>query len=106
MTERHETGNQEDNSNNGRDLSSTQLQNSTPEVAESTNRNAVMPKSRASPANSTSGRTSPCKNSSNVVPVKALLLALKACQDFLKSREHLDVDEDINKVCFEWVPAR
>ena len=107
MTERHEAGNQEDKSYNDKDLSSTQPQNSTPKVAASTQRNAVMPKSRASPTNSASGRTSPCKNSSSVVPVKALFLALKACQDFLKSKEHLDVDEDINKVsCFERVPGR
>ena len=36
--------------------------------------------------------------SSNVVPVRALTLALEACRDFLRSKEHLDIDEGPNKV--------
>ena len=37
---------------------------------------------------------------SNVIPVKALTLALEVCRDFLRCKEHLDIDEPINKVSF------
>lgn len=43
-----------------------------------------------------SGGTS--SGSSNVVPVRALTLALEACRQFLRSKEHLDIDDDPRKV--------
>ena len=33
-----------------------------------------------------------------MVPVKALTLALEACQEFVRCKEHLDIDEVVNKV--------
>lgn len=35
-----------------------------------------------------------------MIPVKALTLALEACRDFLRCREHLDIDDPVNKVFF------
>ena len=33
-------------------------------------------------------------NSDKLVPVRALLLAIKACQGYLKSKDHLDIQEE------------
>lgn len=49
-------------------------------------------------AKSRAASRAPSRATSNVIPVKALTLALEVCRDFLKCKEHLDVDEPINKV--------
>ena len=100
VTQRYGNSNQEDKSPSCKDLSSSKGQDAdTPKTAASTHRNAKTPQNTVSRAKSTTGRAASRKNSSNVIPVKALMIALEACRDFLKNKEHTDVDEDLNKVC-------
>lgn len=99
VTQRYGNSNQEDKSPSCKDLSSSQGQGAdTPKTVASTHRNAKTPQNTVSRAKSTTGRAASRKNSSNVIPVKALMIALEACRDFLKNKEHTDVDEDLNKV--------
>lgn len=51
-------------------------------------------------AKSKAASRAPSRATSNVIPVKALALALEVCRDFLRCKEHLDIDEPINKVSF------
>ncbi len=42
-----------------------------------------------------SGKQVKSKNKEKIISTKALLLAIKACYGYLKSKEHLDIDTDI-----------
>lgn len=70
----------------------------------SMHKNATTPKNAATPRGSATprvaSRAASRGSNSNVIPVKALTLALEVCRDFLRCKEHLDIDEPINKVSF------
>ena len=97
MTERYENGHHDDNSHSRRELSSAQGRDP-PKIASSTHRNATTPRNSAT--DRATSRAASSSSTSNVIPVKALTLALEACRDFLRCKEHLDIDEDLNKVSF------
>ena len=99
VTERYENGNhgdklhKKDSSDPPKTPSSTHRNVSTP-------RRSATPKKPSTPSAPT--RCSSRESSSNVIPVKALTLALEACRDFLRCREHLDIDDPVNKVFFKY----
>jgi len=100
VIERYENGNHDDKPHSYKEVSVDAGRN-TPKTASSTHRNVATPKKSATPSNSTTpragSRAASRESGSNVVPVKALTLALEACRDFLRCKEHLDIDESINK---------
>ena len=103
VTERYENGNHDDKPHSHKDLSSDQGRDSA-KTASSMHRNAATPKNAATPRGSATprvaSRAASRGSNSNVIPVKALTLALEVCCDFLRCKEHLDIDEPINKVSF------
>ena len=103
MTERYENGNHDDKSPSRKELSSAQGRDP-PKTASNTHRNTTTPRNSVTPGNSATpratSREASSSSTSNVIPVKALTLALEACRDFLRCKEHLDIDEDLNKVSF------
>lgn len=100
VVQRYENGNTDEKPNSNKEPSPDQG-HGTPKTASST-RLTNAAGSRAAPRNSAASRTTSrasTRTTSNVIPVKALTLALEACRDFLRYKEHLDIDEPINKVC-------
>ena len=92
VIQRYENGNTDEKPHSNKEPSLPDQGRGTPKTASSTRvRNS---------AKSKAASRAPSRATSNVIPVKALTLALEVCRDFLRCKEHLDIDEPINKVSF------
>lgn len=92
VIQRYENGNTDEKPHSKKEPSSPDQGCGTPKTAPSTR---LRDSAKSKAASRTSSRAT-----SNVIPVKALTLALEVCRDFLRCKEHLDIDEPINKVSF------
>ncbi len=101
VVQRYENGNADEKLHSNKEPSPDPGRG-TPKTASST-RLRDSAASKAAPRDSAASRAvsrASSRTTSNVIPVKALTLALEACRDFLRYKEHLDIDEPINKVSF------
>jgi len=90
VIQRYENGNSDEKPHSNKEPSSLDQGRGTPKTASSTQ--------RRDSAKSKAASRAPSRATSNVIPVKALTLALEVCRDFLRCKGHLDIDEPINKV--------
>ncbi|KAL9959524.1 hypothetical protein ACROYT_G032852 [Oculina patagonica] len=98
VVQRYENGNTDEKPHSNKEPSPDPGRG-TPKTA-STTRLRDSAASRTAPRDSAASRAvsrASSRTTSNVIPVKALTLALEACHDFLRYKEHLDIDEPINK---------
>ncbi|PFX29352.1 tubulin monoglycylase TTLL3-like [Stylophora pistillata] len=96
VVQRYENGNTDDKPASNEEPLPPDQGHATPKTTSAELRNSATSRETSKAGSQATSRAS-SHSVSNVVPVKALTLALEACRDFLKCKEHLDIDEPLNK---------